>query len=235
MAGCYFQRKETAAAPLLCEKHPQPIVQMKYRIPLNFGGGSKLFNGQFEIRQVVETGVVVLLVGFLLNLFAPLSMNTISAYIIVCGIAGFAALEITKRDSLVTFLRNIIRWLKIRKKPYVFNPNPEAFVVTGIELLEDRTSIREIFASATEGIREKLSKKRPEYIEGKTFLFAEDPLVESLRRASEDRLLEQEELRREKEAAEKAAAEHAKADATLPDMDGILKAVSDKFGKEASE
>ena len=87
----------------------------EFFIPTNFEDSGKLM-GVFNIRNVVEAGVLSLPFAYLIFKLVPVSLTwkIIIASVFVIPIGGFALIGIND-DSFTVFVRNFWRWLKNRK------------------------------------------------------------------------------------------------------------------------
>lgn len=156
-----------------------------YQIPVNFNQSGYVFNGLIETRRAIEGGAGALL-GFLFCRLLPLSgVASISIYVffmLALAALGYFGIRGELISSCVVY---VWKWRKIRKKPYLYNPNGEAYAISATQVHMDETAIQDIVADVLDDIRAKFDKAPPEYIEGKTFVFAEDPLAERIRSAQE--------------------------------------------------
>lgn len=158
----------------------------EYYIPVNFNQSGRVFNGLIETRKAVEACCGVLL-GFLLCKLLPLPKGVvaISFYVFFCvglGLFGFIGI---RGEPVSTFLWYVWKWKKIRKKPYFYDPNGDAYTVTSSQIYMEEASAQDALADLVDGFRDRFSREAPEYIEGVTYTFAEDPFQERLRNAQE--------------------------------------------------
>ncbi len=87
----------------------------EFYIPTNFEDSGKLM-GLFNIRNVVEAGVLSLPFAYIIFKLAPVSltMKIIISAIFAIPLGGFGLLGIND-DPLTVFVRNWWRWLRNRK------------------------------------------------------------------------------------------------------------------------
>ncbi len=87
----------------------------EFYIPTNFEDSGKLL-GVFNIRNVVEAGILSLPFIYLTFRFVPVSFSwkIIISAIFAIPIGGFSLLGIND-DSLTKFVRNWWRWLKNKR------------------------------------------------------------------------------------------------------------------------
>ena len=87
----------------------------EFFIPTNFEDSGKLM-GVFNIRNVVEAGILSLPFIYLIFKLVPVSLTwkIIIASVFVIPIGGFALIGIND-DSFTVFVRNFWRWFKNRK------------------------------------------------------------------------------------------------------------------------
>lgn len=159
-----------------------------YHIPVNFNKGGYVLNGLIETRKAVEAGCGALL-GLLICQILPLNNIVLSIVCHLFFIATFAIIGFigVRGDPFSVFFMNYLRWRSVRKHPFIYNPNGETFTVSPTEMLFDERDAGDMIADAMDAFRAKFEKEKPEYIEGKTFRFAEDPTVARLRSMEEQR------------------------------------------------
>lgn len=87
----------------------------EFFIPTNFEDSGKLM-GLFNIRNVIEAGILSLPFIYLIFKLVPVSLTwkIIIAAIFVIPIGGFALIGIND-DPLTVFVKNWWRWLRNRK------------------------------------------------------------------------------------------------------------------------
>lgn len=87
----------------------------EFFIPTNFEDSGKLM-GLFNIRNVIEAGILSLPIAYLLFKILPfgLTWKIIFTAVFVIPVGGFALMGIND-DPLTVFVRNWWRWLKNRK------------------------------------------------------------------------------------------------------------------------
>lgn len=87
----------------------------EFFIPTNFEDSGKLM-GIFNMRNVIEAGILSLPFVFLIFKLVPVSLTwkIIIAAIFVIPIGGFALIGIND-DPLTVFVKNWWRWLRNRK------------------------------------------------------------------------------------------------------------------------
>jgi hypothetical protein len=90
-------------------------MEYVYYIPTNFTDGGKIL-GNFEIKHVIEAGILSPPVLYLIFRFLPFSVTTkmIVAIILVVPVAGFALMGI-RGFSLSEYVRIWHRWRKERR------------------------------------------------------------------------------------------------------------------------
>lgn len=200
-----------------------------YRIPVNFNQSGYVFNGLIETRKAWEAagGAVI---GFLLCRLLPLSgVIAISIYLMVMLIFALIGLRGIQGEPVTSYLFHMWNWLKIRKKPYLYNPNGETYTVSASQVHMDETSMQDMLADAWDSIRSKFESEAPEYIEGKTFVFASDPLTERLKDAQERQNEENEEHEGEDGEQETTADEtDAQDDSDALGIGGLIDAIITK-------
>lgn len=166
-----------------------------YHIPVNFNKSGYVLNGLIETRKAVEAGCGALL-GLIICQLLPLNNLVLS---IVCHLFFMATLAVlgflgVRGDPFSVFLVNYLRWRAVRKHPFIYNPNGETFSGSPTKMLFEERDAGDVIADALDAFRAKFAKKDPEYIEGKTFRFAQDPTVSRLRSIEEQQKAYTEEL-----------------------------------------
>ncbi|MEG0756089.1 MAG: hypothetical protein RR450_06810 [Oscillospiraceae bacterium] len=86
-----------------------------YHIPVNYTDAGRLF-GLFEMRNAIETAILVIPVLFLCAFFLPLGLTAkiITTLVIGVPLGGFSLIGI-RDDSLTRFLSAWWRWHKRRR------------------------------------------------------------------------------------------------------------------------
>jgi hypothetical protein len=196
-----------------------------YQIPVNFNQSGYIFNGLIETRRAIEAGAGAL-IGFLICRLLPLSgIASISVYLFVMLILGALGYFGIRGELISSYVVYVWKWRKIRKKPYLYNPNGEAFAISAAQVHMDETAIQDVVADVLDDLRSKFDKAPPEYIEGKTFVFAEDPLAEKIRSAQEEMDEDEDEYEDDYEAGEHDApntADETPDGAGGLDLDGLI-------------
>lgn len=159
-----------------------------YHIPVNFNKSGYVLNGLIETRKAVEAGCGALL-GFLICQILPLNNIVVSIILHLFLMTTFAVIGFlgVRGDPFSVFFVNYLRWRSIRKHPFIYNPNGEVFSGSPTKMLFEEQDAGDYIADALDALRAKFAKESPEYIEGKTFRFAQDPTVARLRSIEEQR------------------------------------------------
>lgn len=189
-----------------------------YQIPVNFQQSGYVFNGMIATRNLVDAAVLFLTGLMFASLLPFEGYSKLSGYILIGG--SFAIVGITGINGIPcsTYLLDYYRWTK-RRKPYLYNAHGGVFAMSSADLLLSEPQLRDTLADAIDSVKAAMSKDQPEYIEGETFEFAEDPELAALRDAEEREAEEKAEaLRKEKEQreAEARAKEKAETPAAQP-------------------
>lgn len=172
----------------------------EYRIPVNFNKGGYVLNGLVETRKAVEA-VCGALLGLLICQILPLKNIVLSIVLHLLFIAGFAIVGFVgvRGEPFSVFFINYMRWRRIRRKPYIYNPNGETFSGSPTKMIFEEQDAGDALADVLDAMKAKFQKEKPEYIEGRTFRFQEDPLVERLRNIEEQKKEREEEEAREQQ------------------------------------
>lgn len=194
-----------------------------YRIPVNFKKGGYVFNGLIETRKAVEA-VCGALIGLIICQILPLKNIVLSILLHFLFIAAFAIIGFVgvRGEPFSVFFMNYMRWRKIRKKPYIYNPNGMTFAGSPTLRIFDEQDAGDVVADWLASIKARFAKERPEYIEGETFQFAEDPLLTRLQS------IEEQQIERAAEAA------HERTERTEKDLD-VESLMEDIASSEAQE
>lgn len=88
-----------------------------YAIPANYTDSGKLFGGMLETRNAVETGVLVVLIGYPELFWLPVS-GTIRVVIMTITILPTAVISLMgiDNDSLLQYFGHILRFMRNRRK-----------------------------------------------------------------------------------------------------------------------
>ncbi len=88
-----------------------------YIIPANYTDSGKLFGGMLEVRNTIETIVLVLLIGYPQIMWLPLqgSVKMIVLIVTIIPLAVFSLMGIGG-DSLLQYTTHIIRWWLARRQ-----------------------------------------------------------------------------------------------------------------------
>lgn len=177
----------------------------EYQIPTNFMQTGYAFNGLIAIRNLVD-GVVMGLAGVIPILLLPIGTAAkVSIGIVVGGYLAMLGLIGIKGIPVSTYLRDYFGWRK-RRKPYLYNTHGGSYTVSSADLVINSTQIGDVIANTLDKAKSAMSGPQKEYVEGVTFVFAEDPEIAALKDAQDEA------MERAKEAAEEAAAESGKSE-----------------------
>lgn len=155
------------------------------------------FNGLIAIRNLID-GVVLGLAGIIPVLLLPISTAAkvstciiVGGYLAMLGVVGINGIPVS------TYLHDYFGWRK-RRKPYLYNTHGGAYSVSSADLVINATQIGDVIANTLDKAKAAISGPQKEYVEGVTFIFAEDPEIAALKDA------QAEAMEQEKEAAEEA-------------------------------
>lgn len=197
-----------------------------YRIPVNFKKGGYVFNGLIETRKAVEA-VCGALIGLIICQILPLKNIVLSILLHFLFIAAFAAVGFVgvRGEPFSVFFMNYMRWRKIRKKPYIYNPNGMTFAGSPTLRIFNEQDAGDVVADWFAAIKAKFAKERLEYIEGETFQFAEDPLLVRLQNIEEQQI----------ERAAEAAQERLERSKTNLNVESLMEEISSTEAKKGGE
>lgn len=182
-----------------------------YQIPTNFQQSGYAFNGMIAVRNLVDAAVLFLIGIFVASLFPFEGYSKLSGYILIGGL--FAIVGVTGINGVPcsTYLIDFYRWTK-RRKPYLYNTHGGVYTISSADLLLNEPQLRDSIADAIDSMKEAMMKNQPDYIEGETFEFADDPELVALKDA-EQRMMEEQEEKRQEELSKKEADARARAEA----------------------
>lgn len=153
-----------------------------YIIPLNYMDGGTTLNGMARKRNVFE-GVIIALILLLIAFLLPIPDGSkVTVYVLVGGLGFLFGCHGINGDPVSSFIMDAFKWIG-RRSPYIYNNHGESFSVSAGELMLSRPQFGDALADMIDKMRERMAARRTEYIEGKTFRFAEDPELVALRNA----------------------------------------------------
>ena len=167
-----------------------------------------VLNGAVAIRNAVEGAILGILGFFLCKLLPiPQGLDGISYYILICLPLMMIGAYGVQGDPISVFIWDFFKWRR-RRKPFFYSGHSEAYTLEAADMILDAPQLRDHLADAIDKMRQSLAAEEVEYVEGKTFRFAEDPEQAALKYA-------QEELQNKRDA-ELAAALEAKTQQPAP-------------------
>lgn len=184
-------------------------MKRNWYIPMNFMETGYVLNGAVPIRNAVEACILCLIgISFCRVLPLPSGTDALPYYILIAGPLGLIGLCGAGGDALSTFLIDVVKWRR-RRKPYLYNDHGLAYTQEAAEALMNAPQFRDTIAGMVDKMRAGLASKEIDYIEGQTFVFADDPEQVALREAQaeidqkreEERLAAEERARAEEETA----------------------------------
>ena len=198
-------------------------MKRNYVIPTNFMETGYVLNGAVAIRNAVE-GVILALLGFFLCKILPIpsGLDGISYYILICLPLAMVGAYGVQGDPISQFIWDFFKWRR-RRKPFFYSNHSEAYTQEAADMLMDAPGFRDYLADAIDKARKNMAPEEIDYVEGKTFRFAEDPEQEALRIAQEEL-----QAKRDEELAKALAEKAAKEAVHQPKPQPIVKANSTK-------
>lgn len=202
----------------------------EYRIPVNIKKGGYVLNGLLETRKAVEA-VIGALLGFIVCQLLPLKGIVVIIVFHFLFIVSFALIGLlgVRGEPFSVFFVNYIHWKRNRKKPFIYNPNGETFAGSPTKMIFEERDAGDAMADMLDALKARFAKERPEYIEGKTFTFSEDPLVARLHDIEQ---MQQERLQQESEEPQSMVGEEAQADI---DVSRVIDALEQQTQNESGE
>lgn len=156
-----------------------------YIIPNNFKQGGYILNGQISKRNAVD-GVILSAIGLFVSYLIPVADDArLSLTIFMVGIFGMWGFIGVNGIPVSTYLIDMVKWRRRCKKPYLFNTNSVSFISTAADVHLNETQMRDMVADVLDKVKNTFARETPEYVEGETFQFSEDPTLENLRFADE--------------------------------------------------
>lgn len=152
----------------------------EYIIPVNYDTPGAVMNGMISFQKMVDIAWLAL-VGFLIARLVPVSPEkAVSVYVLFIGFFAFIGFIGVPGQNIPisTFLIDLLDWRR-RRKPYLYNNHGAAYSLSAADVMLNTPDFRDSLADALDKAWNTMRKKQPEYIEGETFQFADDPeLVE---------------------------------------------------------
>ncbi|HIT33019.1 MAG TPA: hypothetical protein IAC31_00095 [Candidatus Faecousia intestinigallinarum] len=158
-----------------------------YYIPRNYNASGYALNGMVSMRKLYDA-IGGALLGFLLCSILPLgsSLTNIAVYILVCGFLALIGLVGIRDEPWSSYLLYLIRWLRVRHKPYFYNHNGQAFRITAADYSLNATRLEDHLSALLEKLGQITAPKEQIFVEGETFQFASDPYSDALHMAEND-------------------------------------------------
>lgn len=196
--------------------------QKIYNIPVNFRDSGKIMNGMISTRNAIDAAVLALFGAFIASLLPVEGTGAISTYILLMGGFGMFGIIGIKGDPLSVYVADILRWRK-RRKPFLYNTHSGAYSMSAADLMLSEKQFRDMLADTIDELKNSMTKKAPEYVEGQNFEFAADPELEALKDAEAERQENAEKLQQEDQSdAETPAAHKDEQNTNELNIDGIL-------------
>ncbi len=153
-----------------------------YSIPENFIDESRIIKGMFRTRNFIE-GVLMAAVVALVSFAIPAADTNTRIFIVIScagpffliGNAGFNG------DPISTTLINAKKWLQDRGV-MLYNYKVRALIKSPLQAMYDREEMRDRVVDFVDNMKEKQRERnaQTQYIEGETFVFAEDKDLEGI-------------------------------------------------------
>ena len=157
--------------------------QEPYRIPTNYTKAGKVFRGMIPLRNMIDA-VILGIFGVLVASLLPLEGDAaISGYILIIGLFAVVGIIGIQGTPVSVYVIDAVRWLKRRKHPFLYNFHGGTFTVSAADVMLSEPQLRDSLADAIDKVRAAMAPKKPVYIEGETFQFADDPELERLKAA----------------------------------------------------
>jgi len=156
-----------------------------YRIPTNYSQSGKVFRGMIDKRNLVDAIILGVIGYFLASLLGFDGDSAISGYILIIGLFFVFGIIGIHGIPVSVYVIDAKRWRKRKKKPYLYNNHGGVYTVSAADIMLNAPQLRDTLADAIDRVRAALTPKKPDYIEGETFQFAEDPELLALQAAQE--------------------------------------------------
>jgi hypothetical protein len=187
-------------------------MQRIYFIPTNYRESGYIFNGMIAKRNAVDALALGLLGFFLVRMLPIKADMLLSAYILFIGLLGMVGIVGINGVPVSTWLFDTILWRR-RRKPYLYNTHGGAYSVSAADVMLNEPDLRDALYDTLDKMRAAMKGAEPNYIEGETFQFAEDPELEALKSAHEELL--EEKAEKEKEQGQEPGQESEEAEAPV--------------------
>ena len=156
-----------------------------YRIPTNYAKTGKIFRGMIAKRSLVDA-IVLGVIGYFLASLLPLEGDAVlSGYILIVGLFAIIGIVGIQGIPVSVYVVDWYKWTKRKKRPYLYNNHGGAYTVSSADLMLNEPQFRDTLADALDRMKAAMASKQPEYIEGETFEFADDPELLALKAAQE--------------------------------------------------
>lgn len=168
-------------------------MRKRYIIPANFMESGYVANGTIAIRNLVEAGIIAVIMYFICKaLPLPSGIDGIPYYIFIIAPLVMISVIGVQGDPLSVFVYDFLKWQK-RRKPYFYSTHNEAYTQEAADRLFDAPQFRDTLADMLDKLRSNVSGEEISYVEGETFVFAQDPEQEALKFAQEEIIANREE------------------------------------------
>ena len=153
-----------------------------YHIPANYNDPGYFFNGKIAKRNTVDALILAML-GFGLSRILPLPADyRLSVTILLVGLFGMIGVVGVKGLPISVYAVAFISML-FRKAPRIYNAHGGVYTKSAAEVMLDEPQMQDMIADAFDSLRKQMSSRRPDYIEGETFQFRQDPELAALKDA----------------------------------------------------
>ena len=151
-----------------------------YYIPDNFIGETRVLQGAFRLRSLIEGGVIGLILGGF-SLFIPIPETKVKIAVVITAIAPGLMMGIVgyNGDYISVALKYMRQWFK-EKGIRLYNPDPRILEKSpAIDIIEAETGKDRAVEMWEQYQKKRMEKKEAEeYVEGETFRFKSDRYVD---------------------------------------------------------
>lgn len=151
----------------------RPYERKTYYFPRNVANSGKVFNGTLEKRNFIEAIILLLIGVFICRFFDVPSDKKFTLHIYICGPLFLIGLAGIQGLPVSTYLLSMLRWARNRK-PMFLNPHAKAYDKRYADIALSEPQLGTMISDILRKAKDKYAVEK-EYIEGKTYKFAEDP------------------------------------------------------------
>ena len=150
-----------------------------YHIPSNFNDSGYAFNGMFKKRNLIDAaifGSVAFTIASLIPLPPEISWTV---RLTLTGVAVGISVNGIDDIPMTAYLIDLLHWLR-RRDICFYNPHSKFFTERAADVILSQQQFGDSVANTIDRVSSAVHKRRPDYVEGENFQFADDPEQEML-------------------------------------------------------